>query len=125
MIEFVVCMEPVAKGRPRFGKGFTYTDPKTRKFERDFALAAAEHKPVAPIVGPIELTMLFQIKPPKHPKREYPHVRPDLDNYAKAVMDSLGGFWVDDAQIICLYARKRYGQVPLIKIELREVDGGL
>lgn len=117
-IEFVVLMDPVAKGRPRFWKGRVLTDRKTRAFEKAFKLAAAKHRPAQPIDGPVQVSLLFQVKKPKSVKREYPSVKPDVDNFAKAALDALSDFWKDDSQIIRLYARKRYGLIPLIKVEI-------
>lgn len=116
MIEFIVTMEPVAKGRPRFGRGFTYTPERTRSFEEAFRWAARGHRPAKPIDGPIELTLLFQIKKPKSVKRDQPCVKPDLDNFCKSVLDAMSDFWFDDGQIVRLYARKRYGDIALIKV---------
>lgn len=119
MIEFVVCMEPLAKGRPRFWNGRVLTDKNTRRFEREFAVAAKIHRPTKPLAGPLQIAILFQVKRPKSVTRDHPCVRPDLDNYIKAVTDAMNGeFWKDDAQIIRIYARKCYGAMPLIKVEI-------
>jgi Holliday junction resolvase RusA-like endonuclease len=120
MIEFVVTMAPVPKCRPRYDRrsGRIYTPNKTGAFERQFRAAVAKHRPPQPLAGPLEVTVLCQVKKPQK-KREHPHVRPDLDNYVKSILDALNDFWEDDAQIICLYARKRYGLIPLIKVEIR------
>jgi crossover junction endodeoxyribonuclease RusA len=54
----------------------------------------------------------------------YPHGRPDLDKLTRAVLDGLtaGGAWVDDAQVVCLTARKVYGS-PGCRINLEGVGG--
>lgn len=45
----------------------------------------------------------------------------DVDNFAKAVMDSLQGIcFINDAQIVDLHATKHFGE-PHIEIELEEV----
>lgn len=124
MIEFIVIMEPVAKGRPRFGRGFTYTPGKTRAFEEAFRWASRGYRPAKPISDPIEVTLLFQIKKPKSSKREQPCVKPDLDNFCKSVLDAMSDFWIDDSQIVRLYARKRYGMVPLIGVQINRIGEG-
>ena len=41
--------------------------------------------------------------------KELPAKRPDLDNYVKMIADALNGVvYVDDAQIVTLWAWKRY-----------------
>lgn len=118
MITFVVHIPPTPKGRPRFWNGRVLTDKRTRTWEREFAALVAKHMPVAPLKGPLSLKMHFWVPKPKSVKREAPSVRPDLDNYAKAVMDGLKAFWIDDAQIVHLEATKRYGEIASIGVEI-------
>ena len=94
-------------------------DPK--EWEETVQWIAAQHRPPSPLRGPLAVAMTFYLPRPKRSKREYPSVRPDIDNYCKAVMDALNGMiWQDDGQIVQLEASKRYGE-PRAEIEIREV----
>lgn len=123
MIQFSVEIKPVAWGRVnRSRTGHAYVPEKTRRFKIDFARAASRYKPAAPFTTALELWVNFTLIPPKTRKKPHPIVRPDLDNYCKAVLDALNGiFWVDDSQIVTLMSRKRYGDEPRIAVEIREV----
>ena len=47
-----------------------------------------------------------------------PTVKPDADNLAKSVCDSLNGVaWADDKQVIKLHVIKAYG-VPRVEVEI-------
>lgn len=49
-------------------------------------------------------------------------VKPDLDNYVKAVYDSIsdsGVVWKDDGQVVSSVAEKRYSRNPRIEIEIK------
>jgi crossover junction endodeoxyribonuclease RusA len=86
-----------------------------------------------PTTGPLAVLIEFHLPRPKghygtgrnasqvRPSAPtFPAWRPDLDKLTRAVLDGLtaGGAWVDDAQVVCLQAWKRYGQPGcLIKIE--------
>jgi Holliday junction resolvase RusA-like endonuclease len=118
MIAFTVPLDPVPKGRPRFWCGRAVTDEKTREFERAFRAAARPYLPSKPLKGPLNVFILCQIRKPPSVKREHPCVRPDLDNYAKAILDSLKGFWGDDGQVVRLHCEKRYGDAPLITVSI-------
>lgn len=64
-----------------------------------------------PLSGPLELTIHFFLQKPKSkPKyKAWPDVRPDLDNYVKAVKDALKGIvYRDDAQVCVCVAKKGY-----------------
>ena len=122
MISFKVDITPVPKGRPRFWNGHAVSDPKTRKFEREFRLAAKSHAPASPFAGPLHLTAIFNLLKPKRPSKNYPS-RGDLDNLLKSVSDSLNGlFWKDDTQLVSIDAAKKYadGQ-PWIYVSIQEV----
>lgn len=50
--------------------------------------------------------------------------RPDLDNYIKALLDSIGDagcVWNDDGQVCSIHAKKVYSPNPRIEIDIREV----
>lgn len=124
MIHFIVNLQPVPKGRPRFNGKFAYTPDATRKFERDMARAAAEHRPVKPLEGPLAITLMFFIQKPKSVKREFPCVRPDIDNFQKSAIDALKGFWKDDGQICEVRAVKRYSDQPMIFVKIAPIIEG-
>ncbi len=108
MQHFTLLLAPVAKGRPRFGNGRTYTPAKTKAFESQFRCELRKQKGFR-VHGPVDVTILFYLKKPQRPKDAFPCVRPDLDNFLKAVLDAANGIlWNDDAQIVSLTAHKRY-----------------
>jgi Holliday junction resolvase RusA-like endonuclease len=112
MISFTLDIDPVAKGRPRFYKGYTVTPYKTRHFENSVRVMVTPYRPKKLLLGPIKLEVDFFIKPPARGRRAYPTTRPDTDNLIKSVSDSCNGiFWKDDSQIVEIYARKLYDYV--------------
>lgn len=121
---FLFDIQPVSKARPRLSKSGVYTPQKTKCFEKSIQLLARQQYRKAPIEGAISVTVLFNIPRPKsvtEKKRKYPCVKPDIDNYAKALLDALNGIaFKDDAQIIDLTLSKRYGE-PGIAVEVEEV----
>ena len=87
------------------------------------ALSARDHHPIAPISGPVSVSLRFVFKRPANHwsggktrflKDTSPtmHIgKPDSDNLAKAVLDCLtqtGYFWRDDSQVSRLYVEKTY-----------------
>ena len=104
-------VKPVAKGRPIFGKGFTYTPKKTREAERDLKILmkAAWKKDL--LTEPVRVELTFSMTKPKSVKnRMYPSVKPDLDNYIKGLLDSMvGTILLDDSIVVEILARKIYG----------------
>lgn len=62
-----------------------------------------------PVAGPMAVYIVVNVKRPKSVKRDAPVTRPDIDNYAKLVLDALNGFvWNDDSQVTELHAEKLY-----------------
>lgn len=51
-------------------------------------------------------------------------VKPDLDNWCKMFFDCLTrlAFWKDDAQISELKVSKKYGDKPMIKVRIEEIN---
>lgn len=51
-----------------------------------------------------------------------PIVKPDLDNYVKAMQDCLTGFVIgDDNMVVDSHSRKRYSEEPHIEVEITEL----
>lgn len=107
---FTLEVVPIAKGRPRVDRrGWTYTPKKTVEFEKQIRALSDPFKPSAPYAGPVRCEIVFVLPRPKHCKRKRPIVRPDVDNFAKGVLDALNGvFWKDDGQIVQLFVCKEY-----------------
>lgn len=120
MIEFLLHINPVAKGRPRLSKyGHVFTPDKTRQFEKRVRALAEPHRPKDPLKGALRIMVAFYMKPPKTFTRDLPTCRPDADNLLKCILDSLNpvhkkdiviypGFWEDDSQITTIVTFKRY-----------------
>ena len=121
--EFRIDMDPVPKGRPRFGNGRTYTPSKTLKAEALLKILVAKQFRKPPLEGPLYVGISFNIKRPKSVKRPLPTGRADLDNYIKTVFDSLNQVvWKDDSQIVDISASKRYAPGPAyIEIQVTEL----
>lgn len=119
----VIPIEPVAKGRPRLARGgFVYTPKETRIFERKVSEYLRLKYWGTPLTGPVFFSINFYLTKPKSVKRKYPSVRPDADNFIKALLDACNGIlFKDDAQIVVLNAAKIYGE-PRIEILMHELD---
>lgn len=121
-IEFVIDLDPIPKGRPRFGSHGAYTPDKTRKATAEVKFLMQQQYKDFPVQGAIKVEFVFEIRRPKsvsEKKRKYPIVKPDIDNFIKLYCDAMNGIaYVDDTQICTLTASKYYkasGRV-LIKI---------
>jgi Holliday junction resolvase RusA-like endonuclease len=123
---------PVAKGRPRFSRrsGRTYTPAKTETAERVLRaqlLASAEELQSLPFHGALGVRAEFVLAvPASWPKKEraaaldgarLPTSRPDVDNFAKLVLDAANGvLWPDDSAVVELLVSKRYGAEPGVRL---------
>lgn len=135
-IQFQVPGDPVAKGRPRFARRgnfvSTYTPAKTKDYEarvRELAIEAMEGRsPLdTPILAIIKICMPVPASYSKARRqacldtREMPTKKPDWDNVAKAITDSLNGIvYVDDCQIVSVYITKRYSMEAGVDVTIRE-----
>lgn len=117
-IRFVIPGKLAGKGRPRFVRatGRTFTPAKTRSAEAMIRTIAADAMRGRVLLhGAVALEIAIYLIPPKswpRKKREAAHYRtgkPDADNSAKLVADSLNGIvWLDDAQISRLSVERYY-----------------
>lgn len=129
LITITIPLEPKAKGRPRFANGHAYTPSSTREYE-DAVRLIARRAINAPLRGAIRMTIDFYLKAPKSlSKSEFglletrPTKKPDIDNLAKAILDSLnnGIGYEDDKQIVELVLRKYYSRTPMTVVTLEEI----
>jgi Holliday junction resolvase RusA-like endonuclease len=67
--------------------------------------------------------MAFIFLKPKTVKRDFPSVPPDLDKLVRGVLDALTAIaYVDDGQVVEIYAKKSYGLVPGVKIQIADKE---
>lgn len=103
----------------------TYTPPETEAAEQAFAWQSKKYSPRKPLDGPLSVLTVFVVTPPKKippdRSRDWPHVKPDDDNYRKLVLDALNGiFWHDDGQICGGESFKIYG-VPRTFVRITQL----
>ena len=120
MIHIHIPAVPVAQPRQRHavvGGSVRSYMPNTHPiaaFKASVRLAASQAYSGPPLAGPVFVSLVFVFPRPKgmvwkkRPMlREFKAGKPDLDNLAKAVLDSLNGLlWIDDSQVVDLRVRK-------------------
>ena len=123
------------KARPRFNTrtGHAITPKDTVQYENWVKMCYREQQATKYLEGPLRALIVAYYKIPKSytKKRveairrgeEYPTKKPDLDNIAKIVLDSLNKIaYDDDAQIVELTVLKRYTEdVERVELELENL----
>lgn len=85
-----------------------YSPPKYKAWQAE-AAAALKTIPPQTFDGPVEVELLCRVPRPKTTKLFGP--KPDVDNYAKGVLDAItkdGRFWKDDSQVQALTVAKAW-----------------
>ena len=134
-IRFTVPGVPVGKGRPRVTAHGTYTPQKTRDYEQKVRLCWKTQSGVSfASKVPLLASVLAYFPIPKslsQRKREamegaFHTSRPDSDNVAKAIMDSLNGLaYPDDAAVQIDRSWKIYTNgAPRVEVTIREAANG-
>lgn len=117
-MEYVFNVDPVPKGRPRFGRGRTYTPSRTKIFESELS-ALMQDQAQEVESGALKVELVFYMRRPKTVKRKYPSVKPDLDNLIKGCCDAANGIlWNDDAQIVTMTVSKYYAESGSIYMKI-------
>lgn len=76
-----------------------------------------------PVEGPVRVNLIFHLKRPKTVKRLFPIVAPDLDKLIRGVLDGLTGVaYVDDAQVVDIFAQKVYTNFAHLDVEISTPD---
>ena len=131
MICFEVSGNPIPKGRPRLGRGHTYTPKRTQEAE-NVVRSVVQLAEVIPLVGPLFVHLDFFMPIPKQWAKAKVQsamlgtIRPtnrggDIDNLCKLLLDACqgeGGCFQDDAQIVELICRKWYSVEPRTVVKI-------
>ena len=134
-IKFTVPGVPVGKGRPRVTAHGTYTPQKTRDYEQKVRLCWKAQSGVSFASGvPLLASIVAYFPVPKSASRRRQealegtfHIsRPDSDNVAKAILDSLNGLaYPDDAAVQIDRSWKiRTNGAPRVEVFIREAGDG-
>ena len=130
MIIFEILGKPIGKQRPRLSRYGTYTPTKTKNYEELVRYNFKnKYKNFTPLEGALEATIyaIFEV-PKSYSKKKkaellaktftYTH-KPDTDNIAKIILDSLNGVaYKDDSQIVQLKVCKLYGEQEKVVVGL-------
>lgn len=140
-LNFSIDGVPVPKGRPRLttinGMARAFTPKKTRDYEDDVraaAIAAMSEDGLMLFDRPLCVKVDIYLPIPKSwSKKKHqdamdgkvvPTKKPDIDNVCKCILDAMNKVvYVDDAQIVDFYAKKRYWFKPRVDVQVSVIAG--
>ncbi len=120
-------IDPCPASRPRVTRWSTYYPKKYTQFKKDM-IALTSELDITPSESLLSVHIGFYIGMPKSwskKKKESKHGQycdnnADVDNYLKAILDSLNEVvYVDDRQIVEVYAKKIYSDKPCIEFNMK------
>ena len=131
---FEIQEKAIGKERPRYNTKThtTYTPKKTKDFEQIIRSAFINKYNVSEEASynPFKAKIIAIFKPPVSTSKKKAKEldgkayikKPDVDNIAKGILDSLNGLpFKDDNQVIELNIKKEYGLENKILVELEEI----
>lgn len=136
MIKFTIPGEPKAKQRPRVTKqGIAYNPKQNIEYENWVKQCYLANYGQAMLEGAIKATIKAYFGIPKSisQKRKKlmingkvrPTKKPDTDNLAKIILDSLNSIaFDDDKQVVDLRVEKYYSEEPRVEVILEEIQEG-
>lgn len=130
VITIQVQTDPVAWSRPRFNsRTRAVFNSKGLKNYQSMLRSIFQKKLNAGEVwkarGALSIALTFFIRPPKRKVRDFPSVKPDLDNFVKGVCDAANEIlWDDDAQVCEISAAKIYSETPGFILAVKELKEG-
>ena len=122
MLRFTIPGKPVPKQRPRIstknGIVRAYTPKNTANYEKLVAnISMFNRIDDVVLLGPISVKLLIFLERAKSNKDLFPITKPDIDNYAKSILDGMNGvIYKDDSQIIDLHVQLRYGLEARVEV---------
>jgi Holliday junction resolvase RusA-like endonuclease len=127
MIHAFIPGTPVPQGSVNvYGGHIVGVTPKLREWRLKIRSGTMARHAGEPLDGPLTVSLVFQIAPPKRPRWSLPAVKPDLDKLIRAALDSLSttrhlrGVITDDARIISITATKTYHGTPGVMVTITE-----
>ena len=122
MISFSVTGQPVPQGSMKVINGHViHTRGSALAAWRSAVALEARKAGAFPTRAPINLNMTFVLVKPRTVKRNSPTVPPDLDKLIRGVLDALTAIaYTDDSQVIEITAKKIYGELPGVTIDIHE-----
>lgn len=136
MREFKIPGKAQAKQRPRMGRsGIVYTPKETLVYENYVKMCYSDYAKEfgwLPYENQVRAEIEVLVAVPKSDSKTKkkakiegmirPTVKPDCDNLAKSILDSLNGLaYHDDKQVVELVVKKYYAENAEVKIKLSEV----
>lgn len=137
-IRFTVPGEPKGKARPRVftnkaGRSQAITPQDTLSYENLVRWVFTNTMESKKLQGEIEAKIVAMYPIPKSMTKKnrqlidegklHPTKKPDLDNVAKIILDSLNKIaFDDDSQVIRLIVEKHFSDEPRVEVTLRELD---
>lgn len=132
--ELTVFGAPVGKGRPRFTRnGYAYTPEATREYEKEVrhTFKCCYPKGIA-LEDPVRAEVVAFFAIPKSYSKQKRQAclnnqipvtnKPDCDNIAKIILDSLNGYaYIDDKQVVELHVMKAWSDMPRVEVYIEEV----
>ena len=133
-MKIVIDGKPMGKQRPRFnGKtGSVHTPSKTVNYENWVKLCYQQQCKGEKLTGEIVAFINAYYAIPKSTSKKNkkdmllgiirPTIKPDVDNIAKIILDSLNDLaYGDDKQVVSCCISKWYSENPRVTVELEEV----
>ena len=133
IVNFTVPGEPKAKARPRMTTtGIAYTPKKTVEYENWVKQCYLIEQKGKKLEGQIKAEIAAYFTIPKSTSKKnkermlqhfiFPTKKPDTDNVAKIILDSLNSIaYDDDKQVIDLRVLKFYSENPRVEVTLDEI----
>ena len=136
MREFKIPGKAQAKQRPRMGRsGIVYTPKETLVYENYVKMCYSDYAKQfgwLPYENQVRAEIEVLVAVPKSDSKTKkkakiegmirPAVKPDCDNLAKSILDSLNGLaYHDDKQVVELVVKKYYAENAEVRVRLTEV----
>lgn len=136
MREFKIPGKAQAKQRPRMGRsGIVYTPKETLVYENYVKMCYSDYAKQfgwLPYENQVRAEIEVLVAVPKSDSKTKkkakiegtirPTVKPDCDNLAKSILDSLNGLaYQDDKQVVELSIKKYYAENAEVRVRLTEV----